>query len=59
MLHIRKLDRRCTDLQMKEHNRALMNGDPWMVTLRTISHGREDKEDKEKKSTKSQTVETA
>ena len=28
MLHIGKLDRCCTDLQMKERNRALMNGDP-------------------------------
>ena len=33
MLHIGKLDRCCTDLQMKEHNRALMNGDPWMAAL--------------------------
>ena len=33
MLHIGKLDRHCTDLQMKEHNRAVMNGDPWMAAL--------------------------
>ena len=38
MLHIGKLDRRCTDLQMKERNRALMNGDPWMAALQEQFH---------------------
>ena len=38
MLHIGKLDRRCTDLPTKEHNRALMNGDPWMAALQEQFH---------------------
>ena len=34
MSHIGKLDGRCTDLPTKEHNRALMNGDPWITDVR-------------------------
>ena len=39
-----KLDGCCMDLQMKEHNRALMNGDP---DVSITTRGREDQEDRE------------
>ena len=59
MLHIGKLDGRCTDLQMKEHNRALMNGDPgcWHYNTwkRSPRRQREEIQDMQKV----QTVETA
>ena len=42
-----KLDGPCTDLPMKEHNRALMNGDPWMSALQERFHREDKARDKE------------